>query len=42
MRGNELPAIENSSLEPDKEKAAPLDRDAARVRLKELKKKLEG
>lgn len=42
MRGNELPAIENSSLEPDNKKAAPLDRDAARIRLKELKAQLES
>lgn len=42
MRGNELPAIENSSLEPNEKKAAPLDRDAARVRLKKLKAQLES
>lgn len=46
MRGDKLPNIENSleqnnSPEPDKKRAAPLDRDAARVRLAELRAQLE-
>lgn len=39
MRGDELPAIEHQA-EPET-KATPLDRDAARARLKELRTQLE-
>lgn len=47
MRGEELPAIENlnsaeKSSDPEKQKAAPLDRDAAQKRLAELKAQLES
>jgi hypothetical protein len=39
IRGEELPAIEH--IEEEQKKAAPLDRDAARVRLAELRTQLE-